>query len=545
MFFIGRPVVDPLPVLPARFARSTQAPVLEGLPMFHRRIPLAVLVFAGLLAAGNGHVQATETFSADDQTQLKTYAADTWRSLAAMVQPGSGLPTDALHRRSDGSWVSAGYTSPTDIGAYLWNILAAESLKLIPADEADTRLRLTLKTLATMPRSDGFYFNWYDPVSAEPLKTWPVNQSPVRPFLSSVDNGWLAAALMMVGNAKPALSDQSDALLRSMNFGRFYDAFDEEHPTEHPGLFHVGIWPDSNARTTSHYGLLNTEARIISYVAISRGQVPAEHYFRLQRTLPANQSWQQQIPAGQSEDVQGVSVFEGHYTYRGLRLVPSWGGSMFEALMVALFVPEAEWAPESWGVNHPLYVRAQVDFGRTDSTHGVWGFSPSSRPGGGYAEYGVPALGSRHQGYPARDPGDQASGRAPGYVVTPHASFLSLAFAPAESLANLAALAGKFPAYGTYGFYDAVNVSTGDVAASVLVLDQGMILTAIANALDDRVMQRHFTTGAVEKTIRPLIAPERFTAGTDLPLTDPLFSAHPAIAALPGRPLAPPPSAGQ
>ena len=102
--------------------------------------------------------------------------------------------------------------------------------------------------------------------------------------------------------------------------------------------------------------MLNTEARIISYIAISRGQVPAEQYFRLMRTMPALQDWQQQVQAGRADDIHGVPVFEGHCASRGLRLVPSWGG-MFEALMVSLFVPEAEWAPESWGVNHPLYVR--------------------------------------------------------------------------------------------------------------------------------------------------------------------------------------------
>ena len=38
-----------------------------------------------------------------------------------------------------------------------------------------------------------------------------------------------------------------------------------------------------------------------------------------------------------------MPVYEGHYTYHGLRLVPSWGGSMFEAMMVPLFVPEEQW----------------------------------------------------------------------------------------------------------------------------------------------------------------------------------------------------------
>ena len=35
-----------------------------------------------------------------------------------------------------------------------------------------------------------------------------------------------------------------------------------------------------------------------------------------------------------------------------MRLVPGWGGSMFEALMPNMFVPEERWAPNAWGINH-------------------------------------------------------------------------------------------------------------------------------------------------------------------------------------------------
>ena len=41
-----------------------------------------------------------------------------------------------------------------------------------------------------------------------------------------------------------------------------------------------------------------------------------------------------------------------------MNIVPTWGGSMFEALMVPLLVPEEQWARHSWGINHPLYVGA-------------------------------------------------------------------------------------------------------------------------------------------------------------------------------------------
>jgi hypothetical protein len=197
---------------------------------------------------------------------------------------------------------------------------------------------------------------------------------------------------------------------------------------------------------------------------------------------------------------------------------------MFEALMVQLLVPEAEWAPKSWGVNHPLYIRAQIEHGHTEARYGFWGFSAACKPEGGYKAYGLDAIGTDPEGCcsnndTTRRRGAQAveAERYTNGVVTPHASFLTLPFTPREAMANLRALAAKFPIYGPYGFYDSVNVSTGVVSECVLALDQGMIMTAIANILADNVMRHAFSDGPIEAAIRPLIAPEEFTAGTDSP----------------------------
>lgn len=95
--------------------------------------------------------------------------------------------------------------------------------------------------------------------------------------------------------------------------------------------------------------------------------------------------------------------------------VPGWGGSMFEELMPDLFVPEAEWAPDSWGLNHPFHVRAQREHGLDEAGYGYWGFSPSSDPHAGYREYGVDALGLNPTGYfsDAAAVGTGARGAAP------------------------------------------------------------------------------------------------------------------------------------
>ena len=396
--------------------------------------------------------------------------------------------------------------------------------------------------LARLERHRGFFHNKYDPRTGETLKTWPQNGKPVRPFSSTVDNGWIAAALIMIRNARPALRGRAEGLLRPMDFGCLHERYDPADPVKRPGQLHGGYWPDDRSFATLH-GMLNTEPRIASYIGIAWGQIPAEHDFRIFRTPPPGQVEQQQVPRGQTRSYRGVSVLEGHYTYRGIRVVPSWGGSMFEALMVPLFVPEARWAPRSWGINHPAYVRAQIRHGLDDARYGYWGFSPAEKPEGGYRTSGVDARGASREGDtsnnddtqydPAHPPPPAAytngivtplrgdGGHRPQVpppaaytngVVTPHASSLALEFAPREAMINLAAIAQKFPDYGPHGFHDSVNVSSDRVSNCVIALDQGVIMAAIANALADGAMRRAFAEGEIESAIRPLIAPEGFTA---------------------------------
>lgn len=114
--------------------------------------------------------------------------------------------------------------------------------------------------------------------------------------------------------------------------------------------------------------------------------------------------------------------------------------------MVTLFVPEDVWAPRSWGINHPLYVRAQIAHGLEEVGYGYWGFSPAASPRGGYEVYGVKALGTYTLGYfsyeigpPVLPPLMPHSTRFTHGVVTPHASFLALRYAPHEAVANLRA----------------------------------------------------------------------------------------------------------
>ena len=458
-----------------------------------RVAPFAII---GMLAIDPSAASAGGSLTADDRNLLATYARDTWRSVDAISATGE-LPADGIWR-SGKEWKPTQYTSPTNIAAYLWSTLAAEGLGLISHEESTRRLSKTLEVVGRLDRSHGFFFNWYDPRTGERLRFWP-GGGPLRPFLSTVDNGWLAASLMMVGQVKPELKVRCDGILAPMNFGFFYDPHDPANPNAHPGLLRGGYYTDGGGEFTEfHYGTLNTEPRIASYVGIARGDIPADHYYRMSRSAPD--------PAAPTRPIRGIMVSEGARSYRGTKVVPSWDGTMFEALMVPLFVPEASWSPGSWGNNHKLYARAQIEYGTTDAKLGYWGISASTDTKGGYHAFGVAPLGLNSRA------GVNPDGSEP-QVITPHASFLALPFAPREAIDNLKALAAAFPVYGPYGFQDAVDVKTGRVSDGILVLDQGMILAAIANALDQDILQHAFSAGSIETAIRPLLAAEQFEIG--------------------------------
>jgi hypothetical protein len=488
---------------------------------------------------------------------LERYARDTWRSFVHMVDPNTGLPADNIAGNLHPATRSE-YTSPTNVGMYFWAVLAARDLGYIGADEAVDRISLALTTLEGLERHEpsGQFWNWYSPQTGEKLTVWPEPpHDRVFPFASSVDNGWLASALIMVANGVPELSERAWELATSMNFGCYYDP----NAKADVGLIRGGFWlPDDAppnhgpiddycdmgedeevAYTGHHYGAFNTEPRIASYIGIALGQIPAEHYFGGWRTFPdtCDWSWPETRPIGVWRNYMGVDVFEGAYPFDDQLVVPTWGGSMFEALMVPLVVPEEEWGPRSWGETHPLYVESQIEYGLDPehANYGYWGFSPSSNPAGGYREYGVDAIGMEPNGYTSDvekltlvdngwdDPADVCD-RPPDPiedygegVVTPHAAFLALDFDRAATLENLANLAADFAGlYGRGGFKDAVNVETGEIADRYLALDQGMVLAAIANEVLDDQLQEYMAV-TLEPSLRPLMVMEEFGAGRMAP----------------------------
>lgn len=501
----------------------------------------ALPLTAGLAASGTATAAPAPTKGGEgkgrgkgsgDEELLRRWARDTWRSLDAMTDETTGLIADNIDADLT---TRSGYTSPTNIGGLLWSTLVARELGILTPGHARQRIARTLGTLESMERHEhsGMYVNWYDEADGSILRSWPGSGDVVVPFVSSVDMGWLGAALHLVAQADPSNRKRARALFESMRWDVFWDDAVDPQPGQIVGGFWLEdpsregvtagpVWHDLGGEdvwyhATHHYDTAVSEARMVTYLGIVTGQIPAGVYYTTYRTFPPEWTWAEMPPVGEWHTYEGVDVYEGAHTYRDMHVVPGWGGSMFEELMPDLFVPEADWAPDAWGRNHPLHVRAQREHGLQEAGYGYWGFSPSSDPHAGYREYGVDALGLNPTGYfsDAEETDwvhDQPTPEYGDGVVTPHAAFLAMQYEREEAVANLVKIEEELGAYGEGGFHDAVAVGSGVVARRHLSLDQAMIMGALGNVLLDGQLHDWFATEQAEQTLRPVISQEVFGA---------------------------------
>ncbi|WP_108021574.1 glucoamylase family protein [Melghirimyces profundicolus] len=411
--------------------------------------------------------------------ELRSVAQRTWQYFADHTDPHTHLPLDEV-RILDSGIKKAEHTSPTNIGMYMLSTVSAHELGFIKREEAVQRMQGTLNTLEKMEKWRGFLYNWYYTKDATLKKDW-------GQFISSVDNGWYASGLIVIRQAYPELSEEATALLDAMDFADLYNP--------EVGQLYGGYDVAKGSYTGHTYGMFNTEPRAASYIGIGKGDLPTEHWWKMYRTFPPE--WeQQQTPEGHTENYDGVDVYEGHYEYKGIQFVPSWGGSMFETLMPTIVIKEKELGQKGLGLNDKRQAQVQMAFAK-EKGYPAWGFSPCAIPDG-YTEYGVAEAGTWKDGY--KDDG----------TVTPHASILALDFLPGEVKKNMKVLK-ELGAYGKYGYYDSVNVKTGEITPAYLALDQGMIMVSITNHLKGSVIRNYFHQDKVGRTPERLLEIEEFS----------------------------------
>jgi cyclic beta-1,2-glucan synthetase len=226
-------------------------------------------------------------------------------------------------------------------------------------------------------------------------------------------------------------------------------------------LLSIGYRVDEGALDPSCYDLLASEARLASFVAIAKGDVPARHWFRLGRAL---------TPVD-----------------RGSALI-SWSGSMFEYLMPSLVMR----APAGSVLEQTarLVVRRQIKYGAELGM--PWGVSESAYNARDleltyqYSNFGIPGLGLKR-------------GLSENIVIAPYATALAAMIDPESAEQNLSRLT-EAGGRGSYGWYEALDYTQSrlPVGEKVAVIraymahHQGMTIIAILNALQDGIMRARF-----------------------------------------------------
>jgi len=244
-----------------------------------------------------------------------------------------------------------------------------------------------------------------------------------------------------------------EQLVRDMEFDFLFDPVKK--------IFSIGYQVTEQKQDTSYYDLLTSEARLGSFVAIAKNDVPTLHWFRLARSL--------------------ISV------NHALVLV-SWSGSMFEYLMPLLVMKSP--AGSLLDQTCRRIVQRQIAYG---AERGVpWGISESAYNVRNlhhtyqYSNFGVPGLGLKR-------------GLSEDLVIAPYATALAAMLDPGEAVKNFRNLA-RIGAEGRYGFFEALDFTPERLPENQKVAivqaymshHQGMTLISLANVLYEGIFRTRF-----------------------------------------------------
>lgn len=398
------------------------------------------------------------------QRELLGWAKATWHYFETFCTAGEHyLPPDNVQTQPPTG--TAHRTSPTNMGFALLSALCAHALG-VDNGRGLTLAEQMLTTMEQLPRWNGHFYNWYHTCTLRPMP-------PL--YVSTVDSGNCAAALLAAANAlrgwgQGALAARAQALCDGMDFALLYD------PQRR--LMHIGIDTGSGKRSEGYYDLLESEARLTSYFAVARGDVPREHWRALSRA-----------------QVQ-------HERYRGC---VSWSGSVFEYLMPELFLPPQRdsllWESAKFCLRvQRRRVRTGQPWGVSESAYFALDSALSYR----YKAHGCAAL--------AMQPDMDRE-----LVLSPYSAFLALAVAPRAAVRDLRRFAAR-GLLGQYGFREALDCTRartgggGQIVHCVMAHHQGMSLLSACNALCGGQVQRWFLADPAMRAHMSLLS-ERLPLG--------------------------------
>jgi cyclic beta-1,2-glucan synthetase len=279
-----------------------------------------------------------------------------------------------------------------------------------------------------------------------------------RPARAALEQ--LSLSLEAAARATRTLIERADELVlvcaRIFNEMDFKFLLDPERK-----VFVIGYNVAAGRCDNSYYDLLASEARLASFIAIAKGDVPQEHWFRLGRQL---------TPVD------------------GRRALISWTATMFEYLMPLLVMRDYE--RTLLDETYHAVVERQIEYGAERRI--PWGVSEAGYNARDlhlnyqYGPFGVPGLGLKR-------------GLSEDLVVAPYATMLAALIAPQSAFANLQRLA-RAGALGRFGYYESIDYTperlpqnqSRVIIRTFMAHHQGMSLVALDNLLHRDVMQRRF-----------------------------------------------------
>ncbi|HEY2884830.1 MAG TPA: glucoamylase family protein [Rhizomicrobium sp.] len=292
----------------------------------------------------------------------------------------------------------------------------------------------------------------------------PASPLEAGALIDALENSELAARLLL--HRLTTLTETSKTMFDATEFGFLFDP-DRQ-------LLSIGYRGVDGSLDSYYYDLLASEARLASFVAIAKGDIPARHWFRLGRTLTP---------------IEGSS---------GLI---SWSGSMFEYLMPSLVMraPSGSLLEQT----NRLIVHRHIEYG--DALGIPWGMSESEYNARDieqtyqYSGFGVPDLGYKR-------------GLGENTVIAPYATALAAMVDPTAAARNFMRLTG-LGARGQYGWYEALDYTRSRVpdgakfaiVRAYMAHHQAMTLVALANTLHDGAMRARFHTEAIVQATELLL----------------------------------------
>lgn len=441
------------------------------LPPLHKIVGgLFVLCPFAVYAFGKTGISTKYIPSPQTTERLTEYIAAMWKYFEQHCsEQNNYLPPDNIQKTP--VFCIADRTSPTNIGFMMLSSLAACDLNIISKEDMTALLSNTLSSVERLEKYKGNLLNWYNIKTLEPL--YPK-------YCSSVDSGNFAACLFALKNGlceyegTEQLVSRIESIIKSTDLGVFYDS--KRH------LFHIGIDIESGKRSSSYYDLLMSESRLLSYFAVTSGQVEKKHWGALSRSL------------GRQKGYCGPL---------------SWSGTAFEYFMPSILLPAYKDTLTDEALSFCIFCqileasRKKAPFGCSES--GYYAFDQNLNYS--YKAHGIPALGLKR-------------GLERDYVVSPYSSFLMLPFIPEEALKNLKRLQG-IGAVGQYGFYEAVDFTKSRigklpfaVVRSFMAHHIGMSICAAENLLKDNIMCKRFMRGTAKRA--EILLYEKIPEGSDI-----------------------------